>query len=185
MSKSNCATEDTISGFIQTNPESQLKTENITKRKPRLGQPKQSIFCCGQFFPSTKPWKRHDDQIHPKEITCTNCGKSLKANNYWRHIIECTGVGRMKCPWNVAKWNGCMKCPWNVAKSKKSARNHKNNQHSGVWYSCNQCKYESKTQTNLRLDRESQHEGVRYACEQCEREFTRQRNLRDHIDSAH
>ena len=66
MSKSDCATEHTISGFIQTNQESQLKTENIPKRKPRLGQPKKSRSCCGQFFPSSKPWKRHDDQIHPK-----------------------------------------------------------------------------------------------------------------------
>ena len=39
--------------------------------------------------------------------------------------------------------------------------------------------------TNLRIHKESQHDGVRYGCEQCEREFTRRRNLRDHIGSAH
>ena len=147
-----CATEATISGFPQTKEESRV--ENIDIRKPRLGQPKKSRSCCGQFFPSSKIWKRHDDQIHPKEITCTNCGKSLKANNYRRHVIECTGVGRMKCPncsyLTSMKWMlknhmirrhlnfpnpqlledikprlyKCSDCDY-VAKSKKSARNHK------------------------------------------------------------
>ena len=210
--KPDYGTEETISELLQTNQKSQV--EKNAKRKPRLGKPKKSRSCCELLFLSYKPWKSHVNKIHQKEISCANCGKSLKANNHRRHVIECTGLGRLKCPncsfltsmkWMLRKHMvrrhliptktqpvedtkpvlyKCSKCD-HVAKSKKTARNHKNTQHSGIRYSCNQCKYESKTQTNVRLHKETQHDGVRYACEQCQREFTRPAQLRVHIGSAH
>ena len=86
--KPDVATKETVLGILETNLKNQVV--NIYKRKPRLGQPKKSRTCCEQYFPSYKPWKKHDLQVHPKEINCTNCGKCLKNENYRRHVIECT-----------------------------------------------------------------------------------------------
>ena len=204
--------EETVLGILETNPKNQVV--NIYRRKPRLGQPKKSRTCCQQFFSSYKPWKKHDLQVHPKEMNRTNCGKSLKTENYRRHVIECTGVGSIKCSncsyMTSMKWMlknhmirrhlnptkpkpsedikplfyNCSKCDY-VAKSNKSARNHKNMQHSGILYSCTECRYDAKTRTNLKHHKDLKHAGVRYGCGQCEREFPRPKNLRDHISSAH
>ena len=63
--------------------------------------------------------------------------------------------------------------------------NHKQSSHQGAKYACDQCDYQTTTQSSLSRHRESQHEDVKYACDQCDYQAKRQDNLTVHIQSKH
>ena len=62
---------------------------------------------------------------------------------------------------------------------------HKESQHQGVCYSCDNCQYKAPTPTHLKTHVESIHEGVRYPCDQCDYKATQKGNLATHRKINH
>jgi hypothetical protein len=58
--------------------------------------------------------------------------------------------------------------------------NHKQAQHEGVRYGCNQCDYKAPYNGQLTKHKQDQHEGVRFGCDQCEYKATIKGHLARH-----
>ena len=50
---------------------------------------------------------------------------------------------------------------------------HKESQHEGVRYNCDQCDYQAEPKSTLKLHKESKHEGVSYCCDKCDFQATK------------
>ena len=57
--------------------------------------------------------------------------------------------------------------------------------HEETRYTCNQCKYNSTQETNLKKHIETTHDETRYTCNQCEYKFDEEENLKKHEENSH
>ena len=62
---------------------------------------------------------------------------------------------------------------------------HKQTDHQGVKYACDQCDFQTTQQGHLTVHKQSKHEAEKYACNRCDKKFTLQSSLIRHFKSQH
>ena len=69
--------------------------------------------------------------------------------------------------------------------TKKNLRVHKEQEHEGIRYPCDECEYVGARKLNLTAHKNAAHSGQRLACENCPATFTTKKGLDLHREGAH
>ena len=64
-------------------------------------------------------------------------------------------------------------------------KEHKETEHEGAIYKCEQCDYNTVQTLTLRIHIKTLHEGISYQCDQCDVRVTQMQSLKRHIDAVH
>ena len=78
----------------------------------------------------------------------------------------------------------CDECDFQT-KNVSNLRIHKTGKHDGIKFECDQCDRQFSTKTNLQTHKYSKHEGKRYSCEQCKFESSHPASLSQHKAKMH